>query len=636
MVKHVVAMFTWVLLLIQLMPFSGTSTESNFVVVVDMGSSGSRVFVYEYSVEGRVIGSKGLKVSPGVSSFVGDHPRAAAEYLRPLFEHAAKIVPPELHKTTPLHLKATAGMRLLSQANQDTFFQGLFASLTQSDYGWNPFFFPAHHLGTIDGDDEAYFAALSVNFLGDRIDSGLQPVDASPAVGGVPPLGALDLGGASMQIVFQPIVPGGNGGAKKELMLHAKASEDNNGSTTPAKIPSVSSGVVASALLSTSSATASAVPSCSTATATAAAAEGPGWVGNVDVGETQAPLEKKEPSSSKSDDRRTHTSTTVSSAVPTLGRSDLFTHSFLSFGADQVRQRLWGNLAERTSSPAVSHEAVEKDADSADNDQQQQQQGVSAGFRRQVGNPCGFKGHVVEWAGVELVGTGESEACAEEVRLVLFDPSQCAVARKDGKEGGAEVEDEARRRLDRTSCPLAGFRGLPSVSGVDFVAMSVYFFALDCVRVLGRMIVSLGDGKLERGSESPLPTPLRSDANAASAGTATTAAAAAAAAATHQAAFEAHWPNPSLGELEAASASFCAADWATVSAPGFGDAHAWTWLESQLPHRCFDAVFIAALLADGLGFDRGARQVAYVRDLSGTEVEWTLGFALASKSNTPL
>ncbi len=109
---------------------TATLEPSEFAIVVDMGSSGSRVFVYE-RIGDRIEGSKGLKVSPGISTFVHD-PKQAAPYLRPLLEYAAKLVPAYRQQETPLYLKATAGMRLQSNETQRQFFEALRSDLANN------------------------------------------------------------------------------------------------------------------------------------------------------------------------------------------------------------------------------------------------------------------------------------------------------------------------------------------------------------------------------------------------------------------------------------------------------------------------------------------------------------------------
>jgi hypothetical protein len=96
-------------------PSGSKSSRSNnqFAVVIDAGSTGSRVHIYEFEIKD---GAKLLledhfqQLKPGLSSYA-DEPHKAAESLQPLLEFAAKAVPEALHAATPLMLGATAGER---------------------------------------------------------------------------------------------------------------------------------------------------------------------------------------------------------------------------------------------------------------------------------------------------------------------------------------------------------------------------------------------------------------------------------------------------------------------------------------------------------------------------------------------
>jgi hypothetical protein len=245
--------------------------------------------------------------------------------------------------------------------------------------------------------------------------------------------------------------------------------------------------------------------------------------------------------------------------------------SYLSFGADQVRHRLWARLVDEAAATAASAE----EADQGD---------------VMVSNPCAFVGQVSPWQGrYQLVGTGDAAACEELTRAVLFadcvdtDTFAAAAAatglqRPTGRVGGGDLGE----------CALGA--GLPPVEGVDFVAMSVYFFAADCVRAFGQADLEAHPA---------------------------------------HGAFAAHWPSPTLNHLRAAAAPFCALPWADVDARQ--GLHEWTW-ESQMPNRCFEAVLVATLLRDGFGIAPDARAVTFAVTLgdASMEVEWTLGFALAS------
>jgi len=55
-----------------------------------------------------------MRFVPGLSTY-DKNTTNSAEYLRPLLEFAANIIPAHKHKETPLYIMATAGMRLIDQ-----------------------------------------------------------------------------------------------------------------------------------------------------------------------------------------------------------------------------------------------------------------------------------------------------------------------------------------------------------------------------------------------------------------------------------------------------------------------------------------------------------------------------------------
>ena len=210
-----------------------------FGIVVDAGSSGSRLQIYSWK-DARVARSalgpeasrtlpkveKGtqndedwvIKAEPGawlvtihrpftsdvsdfdlgISSFA-EHPDDIPAYLAPLLNHARDHIPPSLHQETPLFLLATAGMRLLTPEQQATVLQSTcqflkFHSNFRID---DPS--PAGPCGSsvriISGEEEGLFGWLSVNYLMDGF--GSSSSDRAT-------YGFLDMGGASTQIAFEP------------------------------------------------------------------------------------------------------------------------------------------------------------------------------------------------------------------------------------------------------------------------------------------------------------------------------------------------------------------------------------------------------------------------------------------------
>lgn len=99
--------------------------QKNFRVVIDGGSTGTRIHVFEYWVKNGVpefdFGNDGLvsmRVTPGLSAFADD-PDKAGESMDVLVDFARKRVPKEYWEKTEIRLMATAGLRLLDDHVQE-------------------------------------------------------------------------------------------------------------------------------------------------------------------------------------------------------------------------------------------------------------------------------------------------------------------------------------------------------------------------------------------------------------------------------------------------------------------------------------------------------------------------------------
>ncbi|CAM9200016.1 unnamed protein product [Phaeothamnion confervicola] len=487
----------------------------DYAIVVDAGSSGSRVYVYELRNEDgelRVVGRPGAKVLPGLSSYEAA-PEGAGPYLMPLFDAAAAMIPAACHRTTPVFVKSTAGMRLVAEAAQQAVYDSIHAHMAAAAAaGAFPFLLPRSHLGTIDGDMEAYYAVLSTNYLEGRIDARRRPIGHPAGV-----LGALDMGGASTQIIFPVAGSDSDNGVDD-------AGSDGGSSQSCGSSDSGSSG-------------------------------------------------------------------SESSKEGLLAPSHFWSNSYLSFGVQAIRERVWDTLA-------LSHV-----------------------HGREVPNPCSFKNHREGWMGRQLVGTGDAARCTAAIRAVMWPAhsasgphaDSCGIAVEARTAGSsssgagdsgssghshgvpataasfdfASMVAAARAALwpstlppsspARRPCPIDGVR-MPALRG-DFFAMSAFFFAMDCVRELGPY-----------------------DLNRV-------------------------WPQPSVTEIRAAVAGFCAMDWASLGAPPLLTAHRFT--AEGLEYRCVEAAYMATLLGDGYGFPADSRNITFALEAAGMEVEWTLGYTLA-------
>ncbi|KAI0780527.1 nucleoside phosphatase family-domain-containing protein [Trametes elegans] len=190
-----------------------------FGVVIDAGSSGSRLQIYSWKDARTVRQEHGgdalhvlpevgkgtengeewsLKVEPGLSSFADDVEGIGA-YLRPLLEHARTHIPPSLQPETPLFLLATAGMRLLVPEKQAEVLQATCHFLKYHSNFRIDDPSPAGPCGSsvriITGEEEGLYGWIAVNYLMD----GFKGSDEERET-----YGFLDMGGASTQIAFEP------------------------------------------------------------------------------------------------------------------------------------------------------------------------------------------------------------------------------------------------------------------------------------------------------------------------------------------------------------------------------------------------------------------------------------------------
>ena len=119
-------------------------------------------------------------------------PEEIPEYLEPLLKYAKSLVPDEDKKRTPIFLFATAGMRVLEQSAQDEIIAAVRKTLKKSPFN---FTYQEDWARVISGREEGVFGWVTTNYLMDN----LMDHDAKSKV-----VGALDLGGASLQITFLP------------------------------------------------------------------------------------------------------------------------------------------------------------------------------------------------------------------------------------------------------------------------------------------------------------------------------------------------------------------------------------------------------------------------------------------------
>ncbi|KAG9017930.1 Golgi apyrase, partial [Tulasnella sp. 427] len=201
-----------------------------FGIVIDAGSSGSRLQIYSWkdaravrataspkalhalpTVEKGTLAADDwqFKAEPGISTF-GPNPEGVAKYLAPLISHAKDQIPPSMHKSTPIFLLATAGMRLLPEEQQTAvlsaacdyiYLHSKFAlDVNPNANGLRPGLERCgRSIRIISGEEEGLFGWIAINYLMNGFP--LTHKDHNKPT----TLGFLDMGGASTQIAFEPI-----------------------------------------------------------------------------------------------------------------------------------------------------------------------------------------------------------------------------------------------------------------------------------------------------------------------------------------------------------------------------------------------------------------------------------------------
>ena len=192
--------------------------ELQYAVMIDAGSSGSRVHIYVWPphtgdtrqlLQIRMLHNQLGKdvyhhITPGLSSCASD-PSSASQYIEPLLRFAAINIPKEKHRETPLFILATAGMRLLPTQTQTAILDDLRTDIPKN----YSFLFPANHVEVITGKEEGIYSWIAVNYLMGRFDHTIEtgPMTTiefnDKRIRRAQSISMLEMGGASVQIAFE-------------------------------------------------------------------------------------------------------------------------------------------------------------------------------------------------------------------------------------------------------------------------------------------------------------------------------------------------------------------------------------------------------------------------------------------------
>ena len=184
---------------------------TTFGILIDAGSTGSRVHIYQWEKRDFRTLPPPLtlpltserwteRIRPGLSDF-NDDAEKAARTLVPLIETAKRTLGNYKHAwfSYPIYVKATAGMRELSEKKRDATIDAVRRLL--KDNNTCPFDFAnKEQARVIAGEEEAAYAWVAVNF----VDGALLEATAGPFGTATPTRarGSMEMGGSSVQISF--------------------------------------------------------------------------------------------------------------------------------------------------------------------------------------------------------------------------------------------------------------------------------------------------------------------------------------------------------------------------------------------------------------------------------------------------
>ncbi|PSK43093.1 hypothetical protein B9Z65_7047 [Elsinoe australis] len=195
-------------------PHSPSKPLVQYALMVDAGSTGSRIHVYRFNNCGATpeLEKEWFEMTPkkkggsGLSSYPDD-PEAAAKSLDVLLDVAVQNVPKSIQGCTPIAVKATAGLRKLGPEKSEAILKAVRDRLE------NAYPFPVLEAAkggveVMDGKDEGVYAWITTNYLLGKIGG----PDKTPTAA------VFDLGGGSTQIVFEPTFPEAKAGGMPEQL----------------------------------------------------------------------------------------------------------------------------------------------------------------------------------------------------------------------------------------------------------------------------------------------------------------------------------------------------------------------------------------------------------------------------------
>ncbi|KAL4556935.1 hypothetical protein LXL04_035102 [Taraxacum kok-saghyz] len=188
-----------------------TQSSGRFYIVLDCGSTGTRVYVYQASINHKKTDAlpillksipedlkskpsslsgkayNRMETEPGFDKLV--HNVSGLKHaIKPLLLWAEKQIPKRAHKSTCVFLYATAGVRRLPDSDSDWLLKTAWSIMKKSS-----FLCKKEWIKIISGMEEAYYGWIALNYHA-RVLGSLPKKET---------FGALDLGGSSLQVTFE-------------------------------------------------------------------------------------------------------------------------------------------------------------------------------------------------------------------------------------------------------------------------------------------------------------------------------------------------------------------------------------------------------------------------------------------------
>ncbi|TNM99365.1 hypothetical protein fugu_012398 [Takifugu bimaculatus] len=139
------------------------AATNQYCIMFDAGSTGTRIHVFQFRMEDRGVPSLHQEtfrsIQPGLSAYA-DHPRECSAGISELLKVAQSTVPASLWSSTPVLLRATAGLRLLPEQKAQDLLDTVKLLLMKS-----PFLSGGDSVSILDGVDEGIFAWITLNFI---------------------------------------------------------------------------------------------------------------------------------------------------------------------------------------------------------------------------------------------------------------------------------------------------------------------------------------------------------------------------------------------------------------------------------------------------------------------------------------